>query len=91
MEGYPCLPNFISKDNDGIASLPMRTLFLQEMMEKKVMIPYVAISYSHKQPELEKTFTAARHALQIYKKALESDLNNYLKSPVVKPVFRKFN
>ena len=91
LEGYPCLRNFISKDNDGIASLPMRTLFLQEMMEKKVMIPYIAVSFSHKQPELEKTFTAARHALHIYKKALESGLDNYLKSPVVKPVFRKYN
>lgn len=91
LEGYPCLPNFIAKDNEGVVSLPMRTLFLQEMMEKKVMIPYVAISFSHKQIELEKTFDAARHALQIYKKALESGLNKYLKSEVVKPVFRKYN
>ncbi len=91
LEGYPCSPNFIAKDNDGMVSLPMRTLFLQEMMEKKIMIPYIAISFSHKQSELEKTFDAARHALQVYKKALESGLNKYLKSPVIKPVFRKFN
>ena len=91
LEGYPCSPNFIAKDNDEMVSLPMRTLFLQEMMEKKIMIPYIAISFSHKQSELEKTFDAARHALQVYKKALESGLNKYLKSPVIKPVFRKFN
>lgn len=91
LEGYPCSPNFISKDNGGNLSLPMRTLFLQEMMEKNIMIPYISISFSHKQSELEKTFDAARHALGIYKKSLESGLNNYLKSPTIKPVFRKFN
>lgn len=91
VEGYPCSPNYVAKDVEGNVSLAMRTLFAQEMLEKKVMMPYVAVSYSHKEVELDMTLSAAKHALTIYKQALESGLDNYLKSPVIKPVFRKYN
>jgi glutamate-1-semialdehyde 2,1-aminomutase len=91
VEGYPCSPNYIAKDKEGNVSLAMRTLFAQEMLEKKVMMPYIAVSYSHQETELDITLSAAKHALNIYKKALESGLEGYLKSPVIKPVFRKYN
>lgn len=91
LEGYPCSPNYVAKDNEGNVSLAFRTLFAQEMLEKKIMMPYVAVSYSHQETELDMTLSAAEHALKIYKQALESGLDGYLKSPVIKPVFRKFN
>lgn len=91
VEGYPCSPNYATKDKDGNVSLAMRTLFAQEMLEKKVMMPYIAVSYSHQETELDMTLSAAKHALTIYQKALESGLEGHLKSPVIKPVFRKYN
>ncbi|MEZ0184341.1 glutamate-1-semialdehyde 2,1-aminomutase [Flavobacterium oncorhynchi] len=91
VEGYPCSPNYVTKDKEANISLAMRTLFAQEMLEKKVMMPYIAVSYSHQEAELDMTLSAAKHSLSIYKKALESGLDEYLKSPVIKPVFRKYN
>lgn len=91
VEGYPCSPNYVAKDIDSNVSLAMRTLFAQEMLEKQVMMPYIAVSYSHQETELDITLAATKHALTIYQKALEKGVEGYLKSPVIKPVFRKYN
>ena len=90
-EGFPCSPTYVTKDQKGDISLEFRTLFTQEMMEKHVIMPYVAISNSHKDSELIITLEAIRHALIIYKKALDEGIPKYLKSKVIKPVFRKYN
>lgn len=91
VEGYPCSPNYVAKDRAGNISLPMRTLFAQEMLEKSIMMPYIAVSNSHQEIELDMTLSATRHALTIYQEALENGLEGYLKSPAIKPVFRKYN
>lgn len=91
VEGYSCSPNYVTKDNTGNISLPLRTLFAQEMLSKGVMMPYIAISYAHQQKELEITLDAVQHSLQVYKKALENGIEDYLHSKVIRPVFRKHN
>jgi len=91
VDGYPCSPNYVTKDKDGNVSLALRTLFAQEMLKNNIIMPYVAISYSHQDTELKLTLTAVKHALTIYKKALDNGLDKYLKSPIIKPVFRKYN
>jgi len=69
----------------------MRTLFAQEMVKGGVLMPYVAISFSHKDTELDKTLSVAREALKIYSMALNDGVQPYLTSKVIKPVFRKYN
>ena len=91
LEGYPCSPNYTTKDVNGEVSLAFRTLFAQEMLLKDVMIPYVAVSYAHKETELDITLNAARHALKVYQNALNDGIEPHLKSPIIKPVFRKYN
>lgn len=91
VEGYDCSPAYITKDKDLNVSLAMRTLFAQEMINQGVMMPYIAVSYSHKESELDYTLSAVKASLIIYKQALENGIDNYLKSPIIKPVFRKFN
>lgn len=91
VEGVPVSPNYICKDNNGNISMEFRTLFSQEMINNKVLMPWIAISYSHGQNELDYTLDATRKALIIYKKALEQGVEKYLVGRAVKPVFRKFN
>jgi glutamate-1-semialdehyde 2,1-aminomutase len=91
VEGYACSPNYVTKDINDVASLPLRTLFAQEMINNGVMMPYIAISYAHQEAELDKTLAAVEQALNIVKLALDNGVENYLKSPVIKPVFRKYN
>lgn len=91
VEGYPCSPNYITKDKEGLVSLAFRTLFAQSMLDKKVLMPYIAVSYAHQEEELRVTLDAVEYALAIFKLALENGLENYLKSDIIKPVFRKYN
>ena len=89
--GYPCSPYIVAKDREGRVSMPLRTLFLQEMISQGVLIPYLAISFSHTEREVEQTLAAATEALAVYGRALEEGVDNYLVGPAVKPVFRRFN
>ncbi len=91
VEGYPCSPNYITKDNDKNNSLLFRTLFAQCMLDKKVMMPYIAISFAHQEKELNITLDAVQYSLNIYKQALEEGSDKFLKSKIIKPVFRKNN
>lgn len=91
MEGYSCSPNYVTKDKEGIVSLAFRTLFAQCMLDKKILMPYIAVSYAHQQKELEITLSAVEYSLRIYKDALDFGLEKYLKSKIIKPVFRKYN
>jgi glutamate-1-semialdehyde 2,1-aminomutase len=71
--------------------MSFRTLFAQEMIKSKILMPYIAISFSHKEKELSMTLQAVEKALLVYKNALEQGIENYLESDVIKPVFRQFN
>lgn len=91
MEGSPCSPSYVTKALNNESSLELRTLFAEQMMNNGVIMPYVAISGSHGETELKATLSAVDIALEQVKNALEGDVKEYLKSPAIKPVFRKFN
>ncbi|MDC1036188.1 glutamate-1-semialdehyde 2,1-aminomutase [Alphaproteobacteria bacterium] len=83
--------NYITRDPHGVGSLEYRTLFSQEMIRNGVLMPWIAQSWAHKAGELDQTLSAARSALEVYGRAIEEGLGNYLDGPSIKPVFRKFN
>jgi glutamate-1-semialdehyde 2,1-aminomutase len=91
VEGAGCSPNYITKDKDNNPSFAFRTLFSQEMVNRGILMPYVALSFAHSETELDMTLTAVKEALLIYKQALEGDISKLLHSRVIKPVFRKYN
>lgn len=91
VEGHPCSPSYITKDNTGLVSMSFRTLFAQEMVKSRILMPYIALSFSHKEKELELTLKAVLKALIVYKNALDNGIDNYLESEIIKPVFRQFN
>src|SRR5262249_50053069 len=90
-EGFACSPNYITKDKQGNASLALRTFFSQEMINNGVLMPYIALSMAHSAADLDRTLHAVRKALAVYARALNDGVEAHLKSPVIKPVFRKFN
>lgn len=89
--GFACSPTVECKNFDKNPDLNFHTLFSQEMIKKGVLIPWIAFSQSHSDKELELTLNAAQHSLNIYKKALESKVGNYLVGAAVKPVWRTYN
>ena len=91
MYGFPCNPAFACHDRDGHVSLPMRTLFLQEMTRRGILMNYVVPSYAHRQADVEQTLAALRGALDVYSRALTDGWERYLVGEVIKPVFREMN
>ncbi len=91
VEGFSCSPYYVTKDKSGTVSLEFRTLFSQEMIKSSVLMPWIALSFSHGDKELGITLEAAKKALKVYKLALEGGIDKYLKGSAVKPVFRKHN
>ena len=92
MQGVDISPWYAFYDADGNVDMSLRTLFLQETIKNGVLIPYVAISASHRQPEISRTIDAIANALQVVAQAIDKgSVEELLVGPVVKPVFRKHN
>ena len=89
--GIECSPYYLTFDNEGNNSLGLRTLFSQEMIKNGVLMPWIALSYSHSEKELEITKKAFANSFEVYKKAIDEGYEKYLVGDVIKPVFRKYN
>ena len=76
---------------DGEVSLPLKTLFAQEMIRNGIFMPWIAISLAHEEKELRKTLLATEASLKVVRKAVDSRVEEYLIGDTIKPVFRRFN
>ena len=92
MAGVEISPWYAFYDASGKADMALRTLFLQETIRQGVLIPYIAISASHRQAEVDRTLEAMDAALKVVANAIDKgSVEGLLTGPVVKPVFRKYN
>lgn len=91
LSGVACSPFYVCKDQNYKISPEFKTLFMQEMLKNKVLIPWISIAYRHQTKEFDITMEAIENSLNIYKKALKNGVKRYLKGPPVKPVFRRYN
>jgi glutamate-1-semialdehyde 2,1-aminomutase len=91
MEGSAITMNYVTRDMHGNVSLPLRTLFSQEMVKRGVLMPWIAVSLAHTQHELSQTLEAVDGALKVYKDALYLGVERFLEGPPIRPVFRRVN
>jgi glutamate-1-semialdehyde 2,1-aminomutase len=89
--GIACSPWYATLDAAGQPSLPLRTLFMQEMLRHGVLMPWIALSWRHGDDELAATREAADQALAVYRQALDEGVASWLQGPAIKPVFRTTN
>lgn len=89
--GFDCSPSIVLKDREGNVSMPLRTLFMQEMLSRQVMMPWISIAYNHGDKELRHVDHALDQSLITLRKALDESIDKYLIGESVKPVFRKYN
>jgi glutamate-1-semialdehyde 2,1-aminomutase len=92
-EGPSCAPYYYCKDSNLKNSLEFKTLFMQEMIKNRVILPtsWIAFSFRHNKKELKISELALYNAMKIYKKALFEGYKKYLVGDPIKPVFRKYN
>jgi len=91
LDGPDIALSYLALDTNGQASLGLRTLYAQEMIKRGVMMPWIAISQSHGDAELQLTLDAADGALGVLKVALADGVDKHLVGPAIKPVFRSHN
>lgn len=91
VEGPAVALNYVTKNQSGEVDLAFRTLFSQEMVKNGVLMPWISVSYSHGDTELDFTFKALDSAMSTYKSALQNGVSEYLIGHSIKPVFRQKN
>jgi len=90
--GLPCSPVLAFDAGDPQRTAALRTLFLQETVERGVLIPYIAPSLSHGDEHVQRTADAAGEAFAAIRRVLDGEpLESLLRGAVVKPVFRRYN
>lgn len=89
--GVPCSPYYLTLNAAGENSLPLRTLFAQELVRRDVLMPWIALCHRHGDEELALTEHAVDAALGVYRQALDEGVERYLVGPAVRPVFRRYN
>jgi len=88
--GAPCNLVFTTRDAEGNASQPMRTLLLQELARRGVLAPSLVVSYAHDDDAIDRTLAAFDGALAVYRRALDDGVERYLVGRPVQPAFRRY-
>ena len=84
-------PVFTFKNKEKEVSLAMKTLMMQEMIERGVLFNgFFVPCFSHNESDVEFFISALIDSMSVYGDALESGFENFLNGPVIKPVFRKY-
>jgi glutamate-1-semialdehyde 2,1-aminomutase len=82
---------FVTRDGDHKPSQAFRTLFLQEMLRAGVLGQSLVTSAAHTGDDIDRTVDAARLALDVYRRALESGtVDGLLAGAPVAPAIRRF-
>ncbi|HZT47228.1 MAG TPA: glutamate-1-semialdehyde 2,1-aminomutase [Hyphomicrobiaceae bacterium] len=89
--GRPCCLLHATRDRDGKPSQALRSLFLQETIRRGVLMPSLAISYSHSDDDVDRTLEAIDGALGVYSRALEDGVAKFLVGRPSQSAYRRFN
>lgn len=88
----PCewMPTFVFRNKRGEPCAGMRTLFLQEMIQRGVLFQGIfSPCYSHTDQDVDYFVRALNDSLGIYRRALDQGFEAFLVGEPAKPVFRK--
>lgn len=92
MLGVSISPWYAFYNKAGDMDLSLRTLFLQEMIQHGILMPYISISAAHRQAEVTYTLEAIDKTFKKIAQAVkQGKTDELLVGAVVKPVFRKYN
>jgi glutamate-1-semialdehyde 2,1-aminomutase len=91
ISGRPCCLLYSTLDRDGKPSQAYRSLFLQETIQRGILMPSLVVSYSHTDADIDATIDAIDGALKVYAHALEDGAERYLSGRPSQIVYRRFN
>ncbi len=91
--GYSYHPKFVLHDESGKESSEVKSLFMQEMVKRGILIHSGAINlcFSHDNSDIDRTLEASEDALRIVKKAVaKNKVREMLEGEPYEQVFRRF-
>ncbi len=91
IKGRPCCLTYTTLDASGQPSLALRSLLLQETIQRGVLMSSLVVSYTHTDEDIDRTIASLDGALPIYRKALEHGIYDYLIGRPAQPVYRRYN
>lgn len=90
--GIDCRPYFSFTQENGEQDPILRTLFMQEMIKKGVLLQTINPAYTHGDSEISQTIEAFEASLKVIAQAIEkNNARELLIGNETKPVFRKYN
>jgi glutamate-1-semialdehyde 2,1-aminomutase len=89
--GRACCLAYATLDGEGNPSQAFRTLFLQETIRRGILMPSLAVSYTHRDVDIERTLEAIDGALETYARALEDGVERHLIGRPTQTIYRRFN
>jgi glutamate-1-semialdehyde 2,1-aminomutase len=89
--GKPCCLTYVVRDRNRQASQSFHTLLLQETIRRGVLMPSLAVSYTHADDDIDKAIDAVDDALGIYTRALDGGVERFLIGRPSQVIYRRFN
>ncbi len=90
--GFDCNPQILCTRADGTFWPELHTAFHEEVISHGVLIPWISITYSHGEAELQATLEALGHGMRKAQRAIaENAVAGSFEGDPVRPVFRPFN
>jgi glutamate-1-semialdehyde 2,1-aminomutase len=89
MKGLPCSPYISFPMKGNKQNMLLKTFFMQEMLNKDILIPWISICYHHGNKELDMVANALVDVFKNIKK--NKNLKKKVGSHILKSVFRKYN
>ena len=90
--GFDANPQILCTKENGEFWPELHTFFHDIVINEGVFIPWITITYSHTEKELEFTMSAIKKALETLKPIIEKgEVEKLLIGSPLKPVFRKYN
>lgn len=89
---FDCRPTLRFQGPDGEVSQGFRTLFIQEMLDGGVFMPWICPSFRHGDSEMTRTLEAFDRACATYANAIDAGgVERFLQGPPARPVMRRRN
>jgi glutamate-1-semialdehyde 2,1-aminomutase len=90
--GFDCNPQIVCTRADGTFWPELATSFHEELISWGVLMPWITITYSHGEGELDQTFEGLQMAMRKISRVVGSGrIRESFEGDPIKPVFRPFN
>jgi glutamate-1-semialdehyde 2,1-aminomutase len=81
----------VCRDSEGAASLPLRTLLMQEMIGRNVLFQGIFLPcFMHTDDDIARILDAFDQSCAVYRHALHHGLDELLVGESTRPVFRRY-